>query len=399
MTATVESPRVLQTWAAAELPVKAVLVGTFVNKLGAFLQTFLVLFLTHRGFSEVQAGLALGCFGAGGLAGVLTGGALADRLGPRLATLTSMAGSAALLIAVLYVRDLPTMLGVVTLVGVVGQLYRPASATLISELTPKDRQVMIFALYRWSLNLGTTVAPLLGAALISVSYDLLFWSEAVAAGAFAVIAAIALPKRKREPAGQAQAPPVGYREVLADRRYVRYLLAIAVNSMVYIQYIATLPLAMRDHGLPTVWFGVVVALNGFLVITCELFVTRFTQRWRVRRVITAGFVLLGAGYSIYALPFGLAAFLTGTLVWTAAEVVGGPTMLAYPGLIAPAHLRGRYIGAMQVMFSVGGVVGPAAGVALYRLLGDQVWVLSGAICLLALAFALSGMTAVRTSDD
>jgi MFS family permease len=399
MTATVESPRVLQTWAAAELPVKAVLVGTFVNKLGAFLQTFLVLFLTHRGFSEVQAGLALGCFGAGGLAGVLTGGALADRLGPRLATLTSMAGSAALLIAVLYVRDLPTMLGVVTLVGVVGQLYRPASATLISELTPKDRQVMIFALYRWSLNLGTTVAPLLGAALISVSYDLLFWSEAVAAGAFAVIAAIALPKRKREPAGQAQAPPVGYRKVLADRRYVRYLLAIAVNSMVYIQYIATLPLAMRDHGLPTVWFGVVVALNGFLVITCELFVTRFTQRWRVRRVITAGFVLLGAGYSIYALPFGLAAFLTGTLVWTAAEVVGGPTMLAYPGLIAPAHLRGRYIGAMQVMFSVGGVVGPAAGVALYRLLGDQVWVLSGAICLLALAFALSGMTAVRTSDD
>lgn len=398
MTATVEPPRVYDTWTRSELPVKAVLVGTFINKLGAFFQTFLVLFLTHRGFTEVQAGVALGCFGAGGLAGVLTGGALADRLGPRRATLVSMAGSAALLIAVLYVRDLPTLLVVVTSVGLVGQLYRPASAALLSELTSKDRQVMMFALYRWALNLGTTMAPLLGVALIAVSYDLLFWSEAAAAAAFALIAMVTLPRRGSGEGREIAADqPAGYREVFADRRYLRYLVAMGVNATVYIQYVATLPLAMRDHGLATVWFGVVIAVNGFLVVTCELLVTKSTQRWPVRRVIAAGFVLLGAGYSIYALPLGVAAFLIGTLVWTAAEIVGGPTMFAYPGLIAPDHLRGRYIGAMQVMFSLGAVAGPAVGVALYRVLGDRLWLLSGAACMIALAFALSGMT--KGGDD
>jgi MFS family permease len=397
VTATLDSPRVLDTWTRSDLAVKAVLVGTFANKLGAFFQTFLVLFLTHRGFTEVQAGTALGCYGAGGLAGVLTGGALADRLGPRRATLLSMGGSAGLLIAVLYVHDLPTMLATVALVGVVGQLYRPASAALISGFTSKDRQVMVFALYRWALNLGTTVAPLLGAALIAISYDLLFWAEAAAAASFAVIAALTLPRRAGASVPATQTG--SYREVLADRRYVRYLLAAGLNSMVYIQYVATLPLAIRDAGLAIVWYSAVIAVNGFLVISCELLVTKATQRWPIRRVVVAGFVLLGAGYSVYALPLGVGVLMGGTLLWTAAEIVAGPTMFAYPGLVAPEHLRGRYIGAMQVMFSLGAVIGPAAGVALYHLIGDRVWALSGAVCVLALTLALSGMTRKDSCDD
>ena len=81
-----------------------------VNQLGGFLQTFLVLFLTHRGFSDIHAATALGCYGAGCFAGVLIGGAFSDRLGPRFATFASMTGYAALLIAVLYLRNLPLLL-------------------------------------------------------------------------------------------------------------------------------------------------------------------------------------------------------------------------------------------------------------------------------------------------
>jgi predicted MFS family arabinose efflux permease len=83
-----------------------VLAGVLVNRLGSFFQTFLVLFLTHRGLTGVEAGVALGCFGAGSLAGVLAGGSLADRRGPRLATLGSMLGSGTLLLGVLYVDGL-----------------------------------------------------------------------------------------------------------------------------------------------------------------------------------------------------------------------------------------------------------------------------------------------------
>src|SRR4029453_6925815 len=64
----------------SSVPVRATLVGVFVNRLGGFLQPFLVLFLTHRGFSAVQAAVALGIFGAGCFAGVLLGGSFSDWL-------------------------------------------------------------------------------------------------------------------------------------------------------------------------------------------------------------------------------------------------------------------------------------------------------------------------------
>jgi hypothetical protein len=44
--------------------VKAVLAGILVNQLGQFITIYLVLFMTHRGFSADRAGLALGGYGA-----------------------------------------------------------------------------------------------------------------------------------------------------------------------------------------------------------------------------------------------------------------------------------------------------------------------------------------------
>ena len=57
-------------------------------------QIFLVLFMTDRGYSSSQAGLALGLYGAGAVVGTFVGGWLSDRLSARSATVISMVGSA-----------------------------------------------------------------------------------------------------------------------------------------------------------------------------------------------------------------------------------------------------------------------------------------------------------------
>src|SRR5258706_746421 len=70
------------TWRETPLPAKALILGVFVNRLAAFIQIFLVLFLTQRGFSSTQAGLALGVYGAGAVLGTLIGGMLTDQRHP-----------------------------------------------------------------------------------------------------------------------------------------------------------------------------------------------------------------------------------------------------------------------------------------------------------------------------
>ncbi|WP_412538110.1 MFS transporter [Longispora sp. K20-0274] len=386
---------ILVTWRESPLAAKALLVGILVNRLGAFIQIFLVLFLTFRHFSTVQAGVALGVYSVGSVAGALLGGELSDRLGPRRTILVSMAGTAGMVLAVLYLHSYPAMLAAVALVGAMTATYRPAAKSLLSELTPAHRQVMIFAMYRLAYNISTTAAPLIGAALVAVSYDLLFWAEAVACLAFAVIAGIALPRRG---AAASRETPVeersgSYLVVLRDGRYVLFLLALLTNAAVYTQYLSALPVAMRSAGLNTAWFSAMLALNGFIVITCELLVTKVVQTWPMRITVAVGFVLLGGGLACYTLPIGAAAFVLGTLVWSLAEVVAGPTMFAYSAVASPERHRGRYIGAASAVFGVGSAIGPVVGLALWERVHNGVWWWYAAATLGGIAAGWFGMRA------
>ena len=406
MTATDESTGIWETIREAPVPVKALLVGVFVNKLGWFLQVFLVLFLTtSKGFTPVQAGTALGVYGGGSVIGLIIGGSLSDRVGPRAAVMISMFGMAGFVLAIAYVPSYTAVVVVVALAGAVGQFYRPASAALLTELTPKNRQVMIFAVYRLAMNLGTTAAPLIGAALVAVSWNLLFIGEAVAALAYAAVAIVALPKRSAaavEQTPEDRPSAGGYVAVLRDYKYVLFLLCMFINAAIYMQYLAVLPLHMKADGLSTWWYSAIVALNGFVVITCELLVTKVVQNRPARVVAMTGFVLLGGGLAFYALPGGLAIFVIGTLLWTLAEIIGGPTMFAYPGMAAPKPLLGRYVGSAHAMFGLGSALGPFLGVWVWNTSGTRVWVwcgLAGAIGVVLAYFGMAPTTADETTTD
>src|SRR2546429_6613010 len=89
-----------------ELPRAAWIVidGNFINWFASFAITFLVLYLTRRGFSFAKAGAAVAAFGAGGMAAGLGAGHLADRLGRRTTMAVSMFTSAASVLLLYYVH-------------------------------------------------------------------------------------------------------------------------------------------------------------------------------------------------------------------------------------------------------------------------------------------------------
>ncbi|MEO6504363.1 MAG: MFS transporter [Jatrophihabitantaceae bacterium] len=401
---------VLTTWRETPRQAKALLAGVFVSKLAGFIQIFLVLFLTSRGFSSGQAGLALGLYGAGAVLGTFVGGSLSDRLSARTVTLISMLGSALLIVSIVYLDQYLLLLLAVLLVSAVGQLYRPAAQSLITELTPPNRLVMVTAMYRLCLNLGTTAAPLIGVALVSVSYDLLFWGEALAALVYCLIALRYLPRggvpaeptsetAVGEPAEQQDVQGAaprrkarsGYLAMLEDWRYVVFLFAFLLLCTVYVQYTAVLPLAVIDAGLSTWWYGAVITINGAIVVTCEVMATRFTQTWPLRLTQLSGFALLAVGYGIYAIELAPVFLIVGTLVWTLSEIIGAPTIWAYPGMVAPARLRGRYFGAMQSMYGLGSTVGPIAGILLFEHVGQQFFLWAAAVMVLATVIGRIGM--------
>jgi predicted MFS family arabinose efflux permease len=396
MAATTAGGRVgiAQTWRESPTAVKALLVGTFVNRFGGFLQIFLVLYLINRGFTATQAGAALGAYGAGSIAGMVVGGWMSDRITPRRTIVISMAVTAALVLAVLFLTNFVVILIAVAVLGAASQAYRPASTSMISQLTPPDRQVMIFAMCRLAINLGTTIAPLLGAVLVAGSYGLLFVIEAVASIVFALIAAIALPGGRTAASEDSGVRHPSYLAVLADRRYLLFLVAMFATSVIYIQFFVTLPLTVRADGLSTLMYGSLVALNGLVVVTCELLVAKVVQRWPARVAVVGGVALTGLGMALYAPSWGLVGFVVATVVWTLGEVVGYPTLFfAYPAQAGPPELRGRYLGASNGVYGLGITLGPVVGVAVWNQMGDAMWLWCAVIGMIA---ALAGWGGVRS---
>ncbi|HEY0641700.1 MAG TPA: MFS transporter [Pseudonocardiaceae bacterium] len=379
--------------------VRFVLIGVFVNQFGAFLQAFMVLYLLERGFSARQAGFALAVHSVGAIAGVLFGGVVSDRLGPRLTIVLSMASAALLTLSVTMVDSFAAIAVAVTLAGAATQASRPAVMTLLLGQVPKARQVMVQAMYRTALSVGAVAGPLVAAGLSTISWDLVFWFDAATTIVYVVIAATVLPRADRAAAATERAARPSYLLVLRDRRYLGYLSLMLANGLVIVQFIAVLPLMLRDAGYATWAYGTLTALGAALVIGCELLVTRSTQRWPAWIAVCGGWVLVVIGRGMLGLPGGFTVLVIAVVIGVAGQIIGGSTAFAHPARVAPPGAMGRYIGSAHAVFNLGYVLGPIVGVLLYDRMGQAFWALCPALGAVTLAAGLWAMRAPAPPEE
>jgi MFS family permease len=412
-------PTVFGTVRTLSLPIRVLLVGTFINTLGSFLMLFLTLYLTKKGLTPYYAGFALGAWGVGRLVGVFIGGSIADRLGYRATMAGSMLLTSVFIVGLIVAanRDNPWLVVVASLMAAsIGGIWRPPAQAMITELTAPERLVMVTAMWRLTFNAGMFAAPILGAFLSRYSWDLLFWVEAGSSALFGLFMLVAMPSDVRAAAkmpakapapsaaaGAAAAKPGGYLKVLGDARFSLFLFALLANAVVYIQAPSVLSLHLNKLGYPTEVFGALASLNALMVITLEVPLTKVVQRIQPRKAVALGMALLGAGLSLYTVAhnngatgiFGLVGLVVATMIWTMGEVTAAPSMMAYPGLVAPPAMRARYIAAATIANQAGYSIGPALGVWIWSGLGGTVWLLCGALSLVSVLAVLLGTRTVR----
>ncbi|WP_149184011.1 MFS transporter [Streptomyces sp. TRM49041] len=394
-------PSISQTLRGIPGPIWLVLIGMLINRLGNFLQIYLVLYLTDKGFSVSAAAFALGAYGVGSVIGVLLGGSVSDRVGYAWTIVGSMALAGLLTLSLVYLSSLPLVIVVSAVIGMVAQAYRPASSALLVECTPEEHHVMVFAVYRMAFNLGTTAGPLLGALLITYSYDLMFYVDAVTSVGFALFALVLVRYGGSRGTAGPEEDGAGrsYLVVVRDMRYMLFLLALFLNAVVYIQHTSALPLQLKADGHGETFYSSLLSLNALMVICLELLFTKYVQHLSGRVAVALGIGLVGVGMNLYVAGPGMAMFVVATVVWTVGEMIGTPTASAWPGRVAPAHLRGRYIAAAAFPMQIGYAVGPVIGVAAWQASSASVWWLCGVLTVVAVIATVFGMTERRPDAE
>ncbi len=368
-------------------PVRLLIVGTLVNKLGTFIVPYLTLVLL-RDFHmrETEAARLLFAYGAGSVVSILAGGVVTDRFGRRRTLLVSLFGSGVLAVAMGVVPSARLFVLLLVAFGFIADLYRPAASAIIGDLLTSSDRASGFAGLRMAVNLGWASGTAIGGLLADWNWRLLFLGDGLTTLAYGALvyftipetrpAAVPIPVASTVPDPRiAAAPPVFGREPtnpLRDRVFLQTMLAGLLLTLVFCCNLSVLPLTVTQSArYPAVVFGLLAAVNGVLIAFFEISITARLTGFRRLRLAALGSFLVAVGFGMIGLVMHWAWFLLAVIVFTCGEILSSPQAMAFIADWAPPEARGRYLSLYQATWSVGFAVNPAIALPLHAALGER----------------------------
>ena len=401
----------LKQYLSLSRTVHVLCLGALVNRAGAFLVPFLTLYLRESlGLGVGFATMAMGVFGVGALVASLVGGYLADRIGRKPVMLISLFGAAGMLVVFGMLTTPKMIIAGVFAFSVLSEMYRPAASAMIADVTDSHERTRAFSLMYVAINLGFAVAASVGGFVAEISFQWLFWGDALTAAVYGLLILIliveSMPSHVHESKktistnepevdssdAPADSAPVdaslaaAVRHLIRDRVFLMFCVATFVLSVMYMQSISTFPIFLSERGIGARTYGLIMALNGALIVFLQLpltsFVTRFHRGW----MMALSAIIVGSGFALFGVASAPWHFALAVVVWTMGEMIGFPLSSAIVSDLAPQQFRARYMGVFMMSFSSSMIVGaPLGGLVLRQLGGATLWGLCG---LLGIAAAL-----------
>ncbi|WP_245205183.1 MFS transporter [Kitasatospora sp. RG8] len=349
--------------------------STLINKLGGFVVTFLALYLTtDRGYSASYAGLVASLFGLGSAIASVGAGVLTDRIGRRPTLVAAQLGTA-LFTAVLGFTDGQVAIAVVAfLVGLCNNATRPATSAIIADIVPAEDRVRAYSLNYWAINIGFGLSAAAAGLIATQGYLTLFLLDALSTLVCALVIFVRIPETKPDsPAAQAGEPAIGIGTVFRDARFMAVVTLNLLLALVAQQGSTTLAVDMGRAGITSTEYGLVIGLNGLLIVLLQIPLTRWMEGRNRTGLLVASALFIGWGFGLTALAGSSAWFYAFTVaVWTIGEILNAPTMMGLVSELSPTHARGRYQGVYSLSWSLASFLGPAVGGVLLERAGSGV---------------------------
>jgi MFS family permease len=380
--------------------------STLVNRLGAFVATFMALYLTlDRGYSASYAGLVASLHGLGGVVSSIGAGVMTDRLGRRPTLLVAQSATAASVALLGFMHHPVAIAAVAFLVGMASNASRPAVQAMMADIVRPEDRVRAFSLNYWAINLGFAVSATAAGFIAEYNYLAGFLIEAAMTAVCAVVVFLKLPEsRPTAPQHTGTTDDVRLGTVLRDGRFMSVVGLSFLVAVIFQQGSIGLPVAMGEAGFTPADYGLAIAFNGVLIVALQIPVTRFIQDRDPQRLLVVSSLLAGYGFGLTAFAGSVGLFALTVCVWTLGEMINAPTQTGLVVRLSPAHGRGRYQGMYTLSWSVAALVAPLmSGFVIDRFGAEWLWGLCAVVgTVAAVGYAvlmrrLSGETAAAVA--
>ncbi|SFI58823.1 Multidrug resistance protein [Paenibacillus sp. UNC496MF] len=315
-------------------------------------------------------------------------GGLSDRVGRRPVILTGVLGFAAsFLLFGIADGSLPIMYASRLLGGLFSGAVTTVIVAYVADITPPDQRTKGMGLVGMSIGLGFTIGPGFGGLLSLVSQNTPFFAAAALALVTFFVAVTKLPESLAPEARQAgnERKPSRWSAFTGSLKYL-YVLALFVSLS-----LAGLEATLQLFGYQR--FDVTPLQVGFMFLICGLvgaLIQGGVVRRRIRKgqepmYIAAGLVISAAGFLLLVTAHSLFAATVYLAIFGIGNALIRPCVTS---LITQKTTVGQGIasGLSSSMDSLGRIIGPLVGAALFHAHIALPYVAGGVLSLLALTF-------------
>jgi predicted MFS family arabinose efflux permease len=348
---------------------------------------------------QLAVGFLLGALAAGVVG--YAGGHLSDHVGRRRVMLVGQGALCAMAPLFLLVGDDVLLgLGLMVLTGSIASIGGSVGQALVADLVPPERHEAGYAMVRVASNLGVVLGPPIGSLFLLVGdWSLLFPGVACLSATAWVLAYRLIPARG---AYTPEAPPErsSLPAIARDRLFLVFIASSLFAWLVYVAYETVLPVSLVDtHGFQPAAWGLLVAINPLLVTVFQLRLTRVVERVPAAPKLVAAMLLMGLPFLLFDVSSAVPVVMLVIVLFVLGEMLWVPTSQAIVAGLAPADLRGAYMGAFGSMAAVGFALAPFTGLQVRAAYGDDaMWAMFASISILSAVLGAIAARGVRRAE-
>ncbi|MFF4185720.1 MFS transporter [Streptomyces sp. NPDC001691] len=357
---------------------------------GMYVPFSLVFFHHVTGLPFATVGLVLTVVGLLGLGALPLAGAAVDRYGAQRVQLLLYGVRGAGFLLYPFAHALPAFAAVALATAFGDRAFPAVQQSLLGEVAQgadRDRlQASSRALRNGGLGAGSLLASLVVGFAGDAGFTVAAWLNA-ASFALAAVLMRGVRAERQAPAEGAARPSAGYRQVFADRPFLGLTAVNFLNALGYSALSVLFPLYITTwlRG-PQAITGIAFTLNTVMCAAGGVVIAARVRSRGARRTRSAalGSLLFAAAFAaqivLGTIRPGSGIVLGGALLlivvlYTLGELVHSPSAGALSVTAAPEALRGRYLAAYQLSWSLSAAVAPSLFTALMAADGRLPWLL------------------------
>lgn len=367
-----------------------------INRSGTMVLPFMTIYLTSpsEGYTIGQAGIVMGLFGLGAVAGGFLGGRLTDKVGFFRVQMVALIGGGIFFIVLGQMKSFSGICLLSFIVSMVNESFRPANSTAIAFYSTAENRTRSFSLNRLAINLGWAFGSAMGGFIAAYNYELLFWVDGITNLCAAVLMWFLLPPSKtNSQRAVSQEVPDPAHSAYKDKVFLWFLVLTTLFAISFFQVFNNLTAYFKiELHFSEQYIGALNALNGLIITVVEMVLIFQLEGKRGKLFFISWGVLLVAGSYLMLNVFHMSAYLAIVMMTliTFGEMFSMPFMNSFWISRTAAHNRGQYAGLYTIAWSVAQTCGPFLGaqVAQYSSFRTLWWMVGGLCVLTSLGFVL-----------